>query len=137
MRITKINHEVIVPAGAYWLGDPCYAVPNELWDELLASNGCFECPVGTVKKHKVLGFGTAYGDGVYTDQFGNEYPVDAGLIGLTPVGLTVGEPFGSHKVVFKHDTLCTGDDGVMRFGDIKINTRDFDGYDDEEDDDES
>ena len=26
-----------VPAGSYFLGDPCYAVPSHLWNELLDS----------------------------------------------------------------------------------------------------
>ena len=131
MQVLESSHRVLVPAGEYWLGDPCYSVPDDLWDDLLVSADYFRKPVGTVNDHMVLAFRTAYGDGTYTDQDGNEYPVDAGLIGLTPVALVSDEPFGSRKVVFKHDTLCMGDDGVMWFGHTKINTRDFD--DDEED----
>ena len=139
MKIVDTTHKVIVPAGEYWLGDPCYAVPDDLWDALLHSSDFFmDKPIGTVDGFNVLAFGTAYGDGVYLDQHDNEYPVDAGLIGLTPVKLAVGIPFGSHRVTFYRDTECTGHEGVMRFGDYKINTRDCDGngYDDDEEDDE-
>ena len=139
MKIVDTTHKVVVPAGDYWLGDPCYAVPDDLWHELLESSGYFlDKPFGTVAGHNVLAFGTAYGDGVYLDQFDNQYPVDAGLIGLTPVGLANGRPFGSRLITFKYDTECTGHEGVMRFGDYKINTRDCDSndYDDDEEDDE-
>jgi hypothetical protein len=133
----KVGHTVSVPAGKYWLGDPCYAVPDHLWHDLLDSSYCFENPIGKVKAddgkvHRVLAFGTAYGDGVYADQFGNQFPVDAGLIGLTPVGLAEGVPFGATLVEFTYETVCMAQDGVMQFGKYKINTRD-----DEEDDDDA
>lgn len=137
----KVGYKVSVPAGKYWLGDPCYAVPSHMWDDLLNSNNCFDNPIGTIKTdgrlHKVLAFGTAYGDGVYNDQFGNQFPVDAGLIGLTPAELAEGVPFGSTLVEFTYDTICMGHDGVMQFGKYKINTRDFDENDDEEEDDDA
>jgi len=127
--ILPAGEYVSVPAGRYWLCDPCYAVPSNLWNDLLDSNNCFDNPVGKVKAsdgniYHVLAFGTAYGDGVYADQFGNQFPVDAGLIGLTPVGLAESVPFGATLVEFTHDTTCWGHAGVMDFGKHKINTRD-------------
>ena len=137
MKAVDSTHKVIVPAGSYWLGDPCYSVPNDLWDDVLDSSGFFNKPIGTVAGFNVLAFRTAYGDGVYRDQHDNDYPVDAGLIGLTPVELAGHNPFGSHRVTFYRDTECTGYDGVMQFGDYKINTRDDDpNYDDEDDEDD-
>ena len=130
--------QVIVPAGKYWLCDPCYAVPENLWMQLLNSCDFFNAPVGTVTDsrggvHHVLGFCTAYGDGCYVDQHGNTYPVDAGLIGLVPVEL--GEPGGFGTLVeFKTDTICINHSGKMQFGGYKINTRDDEDFDDEEDD---
>jgi len=131
--------QVIVPAGKYWLCDPCYAVPENLWMQLLSTCDYFSEPVGTVTLSKgitynVLGFSTAYGDGCYADQHGNAYPVDAGLIGLTPVELVAMdrlEGLGT-LVEFTEDTLCTNDGGRMQFGKYKINTLDDDEYEDEE-----
>ena len=134
--------QVVVPAGKYWLCDPCYAVPEGLWMQLLNSCDFFNEPVGTITDshgavHHVLAFGTAYGDGRYVDQHGNTYPVDAGLIGLTPVEL--GDPNGyigalGTLVEFTGDTMCTNDGGRMRFGEYKINTLDDETLNDEEDD---
>ncbi len=133
--------KVTVPAGTYWLGDPCYAVPQDLWMTLLDSCDYFtDNPVGTVtgsdgRQYHVLGFSTAYGDGCYEDQHGNEYPVDAGMIGLTPVGLVESYPHGCKLVEFTEDTLCTWYEGVMKFGSYKINTKDFDEDNEEEEQD--
>jgi hypothetical protein len=128
MYTIAADFTVEVPAGKYWLCDPCYAVDSELWDALLDSCAVFDLPVGTVKKngqkYQVLGFRTAYGDGVYRDQAGNSFPVDAGLIGLTPVELTDGHPFGATLVEFKTDTECSCSNGVLRFGTHTINTKD-------------
>jgi len=126
----KISSYVVsVPPGKYWLGDPCYSVPDSLWAELLNSCEFFERPVGKVtteagETFQVLAFGTKYGDGTYQDQHGHDFPVDAGLIGLTPVGMARGEPFGSLLVEFKVETECSEDDGVLCFGNYEINTRD-------------
>jgi len=134
MRVTKAEFEVMVPAGKYWLCDPCYAVPSERRMDLLNSCKFFEYPVGVVKanddkNYSVLGFGTAYGDGVYHDQFGNSFPVDAGLIGLTPVGLYEGEPFGAVLVEFTEETSCWCYEGVLNFGEHRINTGDEEVHD--------
>jgi len=89
---------------------------------------------------------TAHGDGTYNDQFGNEYPVDAGLIGIMPIemcdfgdirwengnwideqGLTY--PDGKN-FEFKPGNVVTFEtgfpvyymDGVFEFGNIIIDT---------------
>lgn len=127
--------QVWVPAGTYVLGDPCYAVPKDLWDEAGESCDWWEAsPIATVtvegKEYNILGFDTAYGDGSYNGSDGTEYPVDAGMIGLVPIELALlnmvrgGYQPGLNKViVFDRETLCTSDDGVMQFGDIHIDTK--------------
>lgn len=130
---------VIVPAGRYWLADPCYSISNdEVWMELLQSCNFFmDSPIGTTKGYEVLAFGTAYGDGVYPDNRGREYAVDAGLIGLVPMELRESE-YGSadvpdtylagafgREVVFTSPTKCWEDgEGGLYFGDITIYTGD-------------
>jgi hypothetical protein len=136
MKIKRI--EVIVPKGSYVIGDPCYAVPNKEWDSLLQSCNYFESPIGYVKnglqKFPVLAFGTKWGDGCYRGTDGNEYPVDAGLIGLVPVELL--EDLLDHKVVnFSKDTPCVDDgSGKLKFGHITIDTDPEDEPEEEEND---
>jgi len=117
-----------VPPGSYFLGDPCYAVPDALWMPLLESCSIFEQPIGTVDGTQVLAFGTAYGDGSYSDQADNTFSVDAGLIGLTPMALASTHPNCAQLeslgllVTFTSRTVCTSADGVLRFGPHRIDT---------------
>lgn len=130
-------------AGTYYIGDPCYAFQGENWDKILNETDFFE----TGKVHNGIWAGsTAYGDGAYTDQLGNEYPVDAGLIGIIPIescdfgdirwennqwvdgrGITFsnGEKFEfkpGNVVTFEHDFLVSYDEGQFQFGHINIDT---------------
>ena len=85
---TKEEITVTAPAGEYFLGDPCYAVPQDDWMPLLQDAKYFDNPTGTVNGYTVIGFNTAYGDGSYRGTDGFDYGVDAGLIGLTPMSAT-------------------------------------------------
>jgi hypothetical protein len=122
MKISKV--EVIVPIGQYVLGDPCYAVPYEEWDGLLASCDYFRNPIGSIAKFKILAFGTKWGDGCYAGSNGKEYPVDAGLIGLVPIELV--EDLTEHYeniVTFDKETVCSDNgNGQLQFGHIVIDT---------------
>lgn len=79
----------MMPAGRYYVGDLCYVMSDKEWDQFCSItikgmqclDGEFEMPDG----RKFATYGTAWGDGCYKDQFGNEYSVDAGLIGCIRV----------------------------------------------------
>ena len=122
------NVGVLVPAGQYVIGDPCYAVPDDDWLPLLETCDYFRSPIGYVKdgiqKFAVLAFGTKWGDGCYAGTDGREYGVDAGLLGLVPVDIVKDLP--EHEgfiVTFDKPTLCMDDgSGKLRFGNIVIDT---------------
>lgn len=130
-------------AGKYVLGDPCYCFsnddPSDLWGTLLESCDYFNNPIGEVGGVKILGFRTAFGDGVYFGSDGFDYGVDAGLIGLVPFDFAISQ-IGTidetlHTVVeFENDFVCSNNDGNMTFGNITIDTNDD--YEDEEMDEE-
>jgi hypothetical protein len=131
MKITSI--EVEVPAGQYVLGDPCYAVPEHKWMELLESCNYFENPIGNFSTdnegfttyHSTVAFGTRWGDGCYRGTDGNLYPVDAGLIGLVPLSASSNELRDdlSTVVTFDKPAICSTDGtGKLRFGHITIDT---------------
>lgn len=79
----------MMPAGKYYVGDLCYVMTDAEWDafcdltidRMNCLDGEFTMPDG----RKFATYSTQYGDGCYADQFGNQYGVDAGLIGCIRV----------------------------------------------------
>lgn len=72
-------------AGDYYVGDLCY-VMHEVWDEvceiMFKDNQSGNYGEFTLKDGRRFAiYSTKYGDGLYHDQYGNEYGVDAGVIG--------------------------------------------------------
>jgi hypothetical protein len=115
-----------LPAGNYWVGDPCYAFEDHsLWMRLLESADYMENPQILNAKadgHMFVASGTAYGDGVYTDQEGNEFPVDAGLIGVTPAREGEEVPFGTTVRRFTAPFTVSYDRGMINIGPLAIET---------------
>ena len=128
-----------LPAGNYYVGDLCYVLGhtgNDRWDEVCdliidghnVKDGIFTMSDGTV----FAIFSTAYGDGTYLDQFGNEYCVDAGSIGCVLLDSIPGVTFDGLGHIHKFDTDFEVDGGPqISFGHLIIDT---DPSDDEEDD---
>lgn len=85
--------ELLLPAGVYFIGDPCYAFgPDDdpEWQELVNIGGSYGI-FATVEGHPFAAYNTAYGDGFYPghDDLENiSFPVDAGLVGVIPEVLT-------------------------------------------------
>jgi hypothetical protein len=125
-------------AGKYYVGDLCYVL-GDRWDEVCnliivvheCLDGEFELKDGT----RFAIYGTAYGDGFYSDQHANGYPVDSGSIGCVLVDqitegqldITLGNTFN-----FEEDFETGEENGVIIIGDIVIDTA---GEEDDEDDD--
>jgi hypothetical protein len=80
------------PAGKYYVGDICYALPKSIyklvWGEKLKyAYGTHEAEYnGVTSKFSVNR--TMWGDGRYYDDYSDlEFGVDAGVIGLVPIAL--------------------------------------------------
>lgn len=126
-----MDKEVIMPAGTYYIGDPCYYVPRSLWSTLLENCSYFEDAVGEINGHKVLGLFTEFGDGRYKGSDGRLYDVDSGTIGLTPAALVEKKNrVKKYLITFSKDVVCTRKGGLITIGNIKIQT----GYEKEEND---
>lgn len=124
MEVTAVK----MPAGLYWVGDPCYAIPQDRWMEWL-EDADFEdnrrLLVGKIDGITAVGVGTAYGDGTYRDEEGHSYGVDAGLLGVVPAELSEEETAdGCRLVEFESDFECRYEDGVVVLGHIEIDTGD-------------
>lgn len=135
-----------LPAGKYFVGDPCYTISNERWDSYLKAyykatsdkveTACFEfdgmmCCVAP----------TMHGDGTYDSSHG-PISVDAGLIGATPIELSdyseeqlsklgaiivFDEPFGIDTEMHVEGP------GEIRIGEIFSVNTDYEDYYDEDD----
>lgn len=120
-----------LPKGTYFLGDPCYAIHGERWQKIVNRmyDGLHDSDAdvmivsskdGTSAACMFYG-STAYGDGRYEDQNGNEFPVDTGLIGLVP--MSIANPEGMKLaecgkiVTFAHEVDISWDDGVFHITD--------------------
>jgi hypothetical protein len=71
-----------IPAGTYYIGDPCYVFNADSWAKIIEINDCFDIPHIEFKDKPVIAFGTKSGDGVY-----NGFCVDSGLIGIVDISL--------------------------------------------------
>lgn len=92
------------PVNCVWIGDPCYVIPDELWDDVCdQGDGVIEfdfyelqdigylppsfmgaCQRAGVDNLKFILYGTAYGDGDYNSKSGFQYGVDSGCLGIIP-----------------------------------------------------
>lgn len=71
-----------LPAGTYYIGDPCYVIPDKEWQEVCLKN------TGYVQfahnGEQMFMASTAHGDGEYEDNKGNIYRVNSGTLGAVP-----------------------------------------------------
>lgn len=136
-----------LPAGEYWIGDPCYAFPNSgpkehLWCQVLGDSHDLDDPYIT-DEIKIWAGGTAYGDGEYESDTNDIFPVDAGLIGIMTretvdfLSNDITELTRLGKfVTFNEDFNICINYGTFQFGDMVIETGvDIDGFYDDYDND--
>lgn len=136
--------------GTYYIGDPCYILPNRDWSKILNQTNYFDGEIYQLYGKNVWGHGTAYGDGSYPDQFGNSYPVDAGLIAVIPIEICDFEGNGyklegdkildtrslnfqfepGYIFTFNQEFEVVYSNGIFEIGHIRIDTE-GDSYDDE------
>jgi hypothetical protein len=130
----------MLTAGLYWIGDLCYVFDEDDWSEICGlmydtdNDGFIE-----YNGIKMFWANTAYGDGTYYDQYGNEYPVDAGLIGAVALkNLTsekakkaIEDKYGQ-LIEFERSFTCSEDDGIIMIGKYIINTGDTEEYEDDD-----
>lgn len=127
----------MMPAGVYYVGDLCYVMSDEEWDEFcsltIKGNNCIDGEFNLRDGRRFATYGTKFGDGEYRDQFGNTYSVDAGLIGcirfedIKTVKYEDFERLG--KIIeYKSDFVTAGGrqnddwDGVIQIGELRIDT---------------
>lgn len=122
-----------LPAGTYYIGDPCYAF-DQSWGQILDDNNYLDDGTSTIDGYEIMTGSTAYGDGVYKDNEKYIYHVDAGLLGIMPVDLLLKdnkltiEEINNEKglgriVKFDVPVIVHILNGIFKFNGIKINTQ--------------
>lgn len=74
------------PAGTYYIGDLCYALYENIYDNVYGGRG-YESGFYSKGPSFFMVDGTAYGDGDYEGSDGYHYMVDAGIIGICSADL--------------------------------------------------
>lgn len=115
-----------LPPGKYFIGDPCYVFQDATWDRLLdqSLDDMQHGEIFEFEGRQLWSHGTPHGDGVYDDQNGIEYGVDAGMLGAVPIELIddpAGEELGTIIDCPKGLTV-EYDNGTFWFGTIVIKT---------------
>lgn len=139
---------VFFEPGKYYIGDLCYVINDhdewmslvdQMFPDRLGGEG-IEGEFRLRNGSRVAIFSTLHGDGVYPDGSGKGYPVDSGSIGIikfSDIEITKdnfkGLEYGN-VVEFSNQFSCySNGDGVLVFGNIRIDTNDY--YDEDEDED--
>ena len=123
-------------SGNYYIGDLCYVMSDEEWDEVcsitIKDNKCIEGEFNLKDGRRFALYGTAWGDGLYNDQYGHSYSVDSGTIGcilesdikediknILDLGalIDMNTPFVTSGFRGEKDW-----DGVIQFGTVMIET---------------
>jgi hypothetical protein len=125
-------------AGRYYIGDLCYVVEDKDWMPLLKETNYLEGENIKYKNRSIFSARTAYGDGVYKDNFGHEYGVDAGILGIMPMDIVHHNPSMSGGMIWEFDEEFTvsAEDGFFVFGHVRIETKEEEEDDEDEEYDE-
>lgn len=113
---------MILPAGKYYIGDPCYVLSEKNLHVAIDNMGTGG--ISEIDGHQMWAHFTQYGDGTFTDQNGVEYAVDGAALAAVPIDLIENPEGEEHGTVmeFANSFSVNYDDGVFWFGDICINT---------------
>ena len=124
MQITQSKITVQVEPGRYYLGDPCFAIGDERWNEFY--NSWNYRTFATLDGQRCLVFSLPQ-DGIYSGSDGSAYVVDAGMIALVPEALANKPEAGKmgsfldFKEPFTCEEVVQGEDITeLRFGHMSI-----------------
>jgi hypothetical protein len=132
----EIKHTL--PAGKYYIGDPCYALPKEIYNDVWEKKYKFKKGVIPVLGKEFVVSGTEFGDFTYKGTNNKLYGVDSGNISIIPHELCDDEREKDMKRLgsvnqFKEPVQCIFTNGVFKFRSgkriITIDTRAIDNED--------
>lgn len=133
MRIRREPHAIAtLPAGTYYVGDPCYLIPDPHYEPWIAKAEVHtddeDVLAAEIGGYPIAACGTE-ADGVYIDNDGREYGVDSGLVGVVPQAFAVKDDADIvdlvHLIQFDTDfDVHTAGENTIRMGHITITVED-------------
>lgn len=125
----------MMPAGKYYVGDLCYVMTDEEWDEVCgllfegrSDHGCNEGEFTMKDGRRFVTYNTKYGDGRYESNMWTDHSVDSGGIGCIRLeDIRRGDTFDDIKTFgavmnFPADFATGKEDGVIQFDRVLIDT---------------
>lgn len=134
----------MMPSGKYYIGDLCYVLNNQDWDEVcsltIKDRNIIDGEFTMKDGRRFAMYSTKFGDGEYSDQYGMAYCVDSGSIGCilaSDITQADCEPKDLGLLMTFETDFVTGGgsdvedwEGTIQFGKIAIET----GFNEDEDD---
>lgn len=101
------NFSFTLPAGTYYIGDLCYALSKNIYDNVFGGTG-YESGIYEEKgSDRVFAVGsTAWGDGEFEGTDGRVFAVDSGTIGICSKSLVEKSGKGGHLYTFASPVKC-------------------------------
>jgi len=125
----------MMTAGRYYVGDLCYVMTDEEWDEVCgllfegrSDHGCNEGEFTLKDGRRFATYNTKYGDGRYESNMWTDHSVDSGSIGCIRLeDIRRGDTFDDIKTFgavmnFAVDFATGKEDGVIQFDRVMIDT---------------
>jgi hypothetical protein len=110
------HFEHTLPAGKYYIGDLCYVLGEDVYDDVFGgtgySSGIYE-EKGTDRTFLVSH--TSWGDGEFPGSDGKKFAVDSGTIGICSTSLMVKDDGGGHLYTFEKPVKCEFRAGLFSF----------------------
>ena len=92
----KIVSAVINSKEGFFVGDICYVLSDNVYSKNWGETNKYKDGSFVANGYEYVVAGTKHGDGCYADQWGNGYPVDAGVIGCVSAELCEKIKFGEN-----------------------------------------
>ena len=107
----------MMPAGEYYIGDLCYVMTDEEWEEFCSitistDDKCLDGEFQLKDGRRFATYGTMYGDGIYYDHYGYDNLLDFGAI----------QKFDTDFVTGGGKGIKGWENGEILFGHIVIET---------------
>jgi hypothetical protein len=106
-------------AGEYYIGDLCYVLSDDHFDDVLDGTGYLGNKMKESEEFPIFAVNHC-DDGKYKDDFGREYSVDSGTIGIVQAELIDNISVGGHIIEFESDFKVGLENDHFICGHIKI-----------------